>query len=865
MQIWFDLDFDGGCWPGPLASRAASAGEAWLGPSGLLALLETQLGLAGPAVSEGLRAARLVPRFPSIHGFWDESAVVDPLATARRLLEWRDLLCMAGWKGRGKASRLAALSNLTRDLPGSPDRIDAATTTLPRREVDLEAVHLFEDRGELAPLWQKLLTALEARGVKVLPAAPTAPLQTGDLKACQASGFSPKSDGSLQLLRSQGPLSSAVEVAAWLAAGQWQDTVIIGGDVALERAFKRFGLPALGATSGTGANSILEVLPLTIALGWDPPDPARALELLTLPTSPVPHGIAFRLVGALKEWPAVDSDLWREKLQKGLAVVEEDRRADVSARLDVLLKPCVKTDRYPLSEIARRVLVVERWMRGNMMYDKDSRAAWQGGLAQCAALSELAAATGLPDFSPAQLGRLLEESTSAAPPVQFYSAEAGVHLMPAPGAVAGPARRIVWWNFTRDSAPGVSALPLSPDEKEELASQGVRLPDPRVQAEAISRRWRRPLINAQEHLLLVCPRFNESNSEDHPHPLWDEITANAAEGSDARRLVLTTLVGRKRIMKKADFIEAPKPITTWKLPRGFKPVPREVESPSGAMSLAACPFQWSMHYLCDLYEAESSTLSPTERLVGKLAHEIIARILRKNNTSPEEAEKEAQRMFDVEGPRLAATLFMRGNEELQSRARLVTSLSAKAIASYLKEAGLVVLGAEKEGTMDALGTHFKGHADLLAGRAGAGPEAAPEAIIDMKFGSEKFHREELKNGAACQLASYARIFAKEGVRPQVAYFILQTRRLHSTTRGPLKNVALAEGPSSQETWAAFEALYKKRWEAIAGGTIESTYAEDENGKLQPAQSRLLEGELLLTPPCKYCGFGLLCGRTQEVT
>jgi ATP-dependent helicase/nuclease subunit B len=188
MQVWFDLDFDGGCWPGPLGSRTAAAGEAWLGPSGLLNLLETQLGLAGPAVSDGLRAARLVPRFLSVSGFWDESAAVDPLAAARMLLDWRDLLRMGGWKGQAKQSRLAGLWKLTDGLPGAPDRIAAVTERLARRKVDVAAVHLLGDRPELSMLWQNLLKALEERGVAVTSTVEAAASQGGDLLACQAPG-----------------------------------------------------------------------------------------------------------------------------------------------------------------------------------------------------------------------------------------------------------------------------------------------------------------------------------------------------------------------------------------------------------------------------------------------------------------------------------------------------------------------------------------------------------------------------------------------------------------------------------------------------------------------------------------------------
>jgi hypothetical protein len=62
----------------------------------MLGLLEMALGLTVPRDAFSSRVAALVPRVRGSQGFWSASAEVDPLSTARRLLEWRDTLRLHG-------------------------------------------------------------------------------------------------------------------------------------------------------------------------------------------------------------------------------------------------------------------------------------------------------------------------------------------------------------------------------------------------------------------------------------------------------------------------------------------------------------------------------------------------------------------------------------------------------------------------------------------------------------------------------------------------------------------------------------------------------------------------------------------------
>jgi len=80
---------------------------------------------------------------------------------------------------------------------------------------------------------------------------------------------------------------------------------------------------------------MLQVLVLALELVWSPQDPQRALELLSLPASPLPRSLRYRLRSALNEWPAVDSDAWRAALAEGLAELEPDRRGEIRERMSL--------------------------------------------------------------------------------------------------------------------------------------------------------------------------------------------------------------------------------------------------------------------------------------------------------------------------------------------------------------------------------------------------------------------------------------------------------------------------------------------------------------------------------------------------
>jgi len=860
MRIRLDEAFDAGAWPGPGGVLGASAGESWVGFSGMLNLLEMALGLSLPRDAFSSRVAALVPRVRGTRGFWSASAEVDPLSTARRLIEWRDCLRLHGWRGEGVSPRLHALAELTQDVTGATaDRLLAVREALSGVGQVVDTLVLNEPVGRLPWAWREVFSSLAARGTRIhvepLADAPA----TGDLQAARAPGFRPQCDGSLQLIRPTGPLEAAEEVAAALAAlPSREGVVVIGADTLLDTALLRHGLPTTGARPRPEDNALFQVLPLTLALGWWPCDPRRALELFTLPMSPVPRGIAHRLAEALHERPAVGSAAWNEALAAGLAAVPDEARERIGQRLAVLLNSPIRGTEYPVAEIRRRVDVLLHWLRGHLSRREEGSDALQTALGQCLSFERLVSLSGLEALAPAQLRRFVEEATVETSSGPLYPAEAGLATVGGPGAIVGPATHVVWWSFLRDTAPRFAPLGLTSDEVAALARAGVHLPGADDVAQGFSHRWARPLSQATRSLLLVCPLVGRDGSPEHPHPLWHEVEARLSVGQSGARLISAAVsIPSAPPPQQRSALPLVRPQHHWRVNGGLIQQ-RERESPSAVAALLGCSLRYALRYQGRLNGGETSALAEGEKLLGDTAHVLLARVLSEEARpgTAEEAEALAAKLFDSEGPRLAAPLFLPGAVAEKAHAREVTMRAAKELFRLIQAGGFEVESVEREVTGDALGSEFAGTPDLVLRRGAA------RAVLDFKWDGLKYRRASLEAGTAHQLASYAHLLRASAGGPPVAtgFFILRRQRL-LTTDATLAPVAHIGGPASQDTWTAVESAHQKSWKRVAAGELTAPGLPERPGQPIREEDTLEEGVLFLQAPCRFCEYGPLCGRT----
>ncbi len=876
MRITFDPAFDRGGWPGPLGdgAKTAAVGEAWDGTIRLRGHLEAALGLTGLFPSTAERVAALAKAMREAEGFWSESAEKDPLGAARAILRWLDWLVAHGWDGRAPAGgdvprRLKDLSELYPMTPsGGSDRLVAILRALDKRRPDIESITSYEPIARLLPLWQAIFAKLKAQGVKISEIGDPKPAASAssDLGKARQKKFSPSGDGSLLLFRPYNPLDAAESAAVWLASlTDLSSVVVVSPDVALDEALRRFGLPALGAREESNDDPWLQILPLVLAMGWNPPDPQRALELLLLPDGPVPGRIARRLRDALRHWPSVGSPDWDHALSEELKAVEDVRRREpLCERLGAIFRADAEIrEPYPAPALHARAAAVRKWAAARRHIKPeppdDLAAGLDAVILQCNLFERLVDLNGAQALSEPQLLKLTAQAAESVRSNRRFEAQAGLAAVASPEAVAGPARIVVWWDFTHDAAREPFSLPLSRAELGGLEAVGVRLtPATELAADQV-RRQRRPLLHARETLLLVCPVFGEDGEERHPHPLWDEVLAGIGGDAEKARIETRTLAPRRKVrMRMDERLPVPEARRIWTAVPKSIAVP-ERHSPTALEALIGCPFKWTMQYAGKLSEPESAALADNNRLLGNLSHEVLAEVMRGDPGDPDEARERARELFDTLGPKLAAPLFLPGAPIQIAAARQATEDAASDLVAILRKSKLHVKEVEGWVKGKSGGLDLNGRVDLLAGD--------PEVVVDLKWQGDRFFKDKLKNGTALQLAAYGKMLAGKGGIPPAAYFVISTQRLIAQEGAPFKGHDGIEGPPLEETWRAVEASTHERLKEIQAGKVEAAAVPMGAGTGEDAgvveEDALEGGKIRIVPPCRYCSFGFLCGIEWE--
>jgi hypothetical protein len=770
---------------GDLSVGSGLVGRPVWGQSALLANLELRLGLAGIEGTEEVRLQRWSRRLRDIGAnserFYSRSYEADPVGTSRALLTWRDTLVDAGWNGEqipDGGERLDTLYQLELGAevpPGRPDRLRTLELAVRAKRIrPLDGIDLADPVDVWPGRWRRLFGTLEELGVRVRTVAPTfAPCGTdtdlGRLQSllrsnCAGTAEQLTGDGSVILLRAETSWELAHGLAALLRTWDEPSTSIIrGGDIRpLDFALTAHGFSSQGIASVSPWRPVLQVLPLAVELVFEPRDPYRVLELLTLPVGPFSGLVGNRLATALAESPGIGGRAWRfakESIEKQL--VERARRvavhagtdegaaverasADAKERLARVTEWLEGKGHDPVQGAPRAVLLavadrVRNWLRNHLVAMRSSVGneapdpAFERKLGViAAALSQAQAFHGALSHEPREVldsvaARQLVENVSSTGEEIILEVQRVGRIDPVdnPAGLRCSRNTVVWWHCVGGSEWRPSTQPWRRGEMDALRRAGIAVVDPARRLAVEADGWRRAILAARGRLVLAVPRWSEGQQLE-PHPVWDEIVARFnAQSVDVARLTLDVqlaLEGRapgplgtllNSTIQRVAPLPLPEARTGWRLDASLTQAASE-HSASSIEALIGCPLKWVLGYRAGLRSESIVSIPADPVLNGKLGHRLVEELhVAGVFAEPERASRAIAEILDRLILEEAAVLLRPGKafERAQLRKQLIRSVVT--LSELLASSGFVVDAVEATSTVQWGSRSLEGRLDLL--------------------------------------------------------------------------------------------------------------------------------------------------------
>jgi ATP-dependent helicase/nuclease subunit B len=889
-------------------------GQAVWSPAQLLRDLELRLGLGAALESEALRIARWGARIAELAPlgrFYSKSFEVDALETARSVLRLRDSLVEAGWNGQAisaggaRLQAIVELENLGKpSLPfGYVDRLAGVERALSDWRTQFYSELVLAESAELwSTRWRTIFRALERTGTRLTLRdlnfhGARADSDLGKVQAALRAGNSMapvelRGDGSFVLLTAETSWEAGCSTAAILDNLPATQTVVIReSDVsAFDNALSIHGARSQGWRSVSPWRAALQIMPLALELAFEPKDPQRVLELLTLPVGPFLGFAGRRLAEALTQSPGIGGPAWEEaksRLVKGAdkyaqsdairedPTDESERSKQLLARIEGWLEQ-PGDDAVSGAPRVALLAVIERvrsWIISRIPASPEDTmlltAARHAGALRAALESDPR-----PILNLVEVRRLAESvlESGAALPLIKESAGRVAHVDRA-GNLRVARSNVVWWSFVAGGAVSLGAR-WRQHEVAALMQVGIVFPDAKKRLAERAVSWRQGLLAATERAILVAPR--KCAGETTPiHPLWDELVAcTRADEAALERITLDasalrsladgeTLLPRPSLRALAP-VALPGGHGEWRVPAETV-TPIDHFSPASLNSLLGCPLQWGLQYRAGI-SAGGHALPPLFMLNGTLGHRLVELLYPLGAFDKplaelrERAEAELDQLFQREGAILlrAGMVF----ERSQLRRQLVTSMLE--LSNALNGAGLRIVAVEKPIEVTWRDCKLVGRLDLLVATADN-----VLAIVDVKWGWSSY-RDLLKSGHALQLAVYAAAHAAErGDRtmPEAAYFSLKQQKLFGLPAEVLPNAEEVTGPSLQLTWERIELSVDKAEQLVESGRFPVTGVRQSLPLLTslgvPESSHGNHFGLPAQESCKHCGFDAICGRRWE--
>ena len=882
MDVVFGLWADRGASPDHGGAAGGALGQPVVGPAGLVDILETALGLGGPRAAQVVRIASFQSTLESLDQtcFWSRSLEMDPWATARTVLGWRDELVGLGWRGGAEwaGARLADLATASAAAstlpPGLPDRIAAVLDGLGGTAVAPITRLRLIDTVDLHPSpIRRIVERLRTLGCTVddVAVTPAAAVETslGRLQRWMLDGIGPTSgaDGSVTLATSaSGPLAAEV-LGQWFAAQDVGEIALVAqdGDTdLLDHGMTGSGQPRAGRSRSSIHRGSLQLLLLAFKGTWAPFDAQAMMELLIFPASPIAPRAAWRLASTLEQAPGRGGSDWAGAWKD---IAEAERKhaaedADQLAAVDVRLRRWREWAEPEMADasvgmpLPQALAICDRvtaWATRRYAATSDPLFASTSALAGevRAALASL----GRQRLPRLLVERVIEQALDLGHPNPGTHAEAARwRSVPHPGSLWAARDTIVWWNFVT-TLEGGSRSPWTEAERQELSAAGCPADDVSISGRAASAAWERSVLNARERIVFVSGG-PDCEADEGAHPLAHRL--KPALDRVATRIGLETALRAPKIDLAGTTIERraiqqrslPSARFAWATPKGFAArLADTAESATSLENMFSCQLMWALRHVARLRPGRVRSIPDANQLLGNLAHAIAREVFTPGAPlAPEEAERRTAELLEGRIDQLAAPLrHPEFAEELNfARRRLPAAMSS--LASCLAANQLTVEATEQQvtGTFETL-LAIRGAVDLVARDL-----SGNVVIVDLKWTrSDRSRVDELSTGRAVQLATYGALIAGDSPY-RAGYFLLNQRQFLTLAGNGLVGRPIEGARSFPETWEAIVAGWRGWQTGAEGGTILATGVDGVEDRI-PAEIGITR-----EVHCEWCDYATLC-------
>lgn len=816
MHITFGLSLDAAVLP---AAVVPQAGRLWLGPRGLLLLLEERLGLSLLPVDidflriEQYRQLLLTYVATEKTAFFRSSLEADSLATAEVLLAHRDELRAAGWDFSIVADmpvrlqQLAEVEMLQEEGQfigmGLGDRWQLVLQAIRRgRRHGLAIIEYIEPLELLPPVVAAACRTLEAAGVVVRPyRQPIHSEDKSDLGRWQRQLLSGEksdnrqlaADGSLLLLRGSRDLEMAAFMAAMLRKNPGFRPAFLQPDYLLDDAFDREGLAALGIPSASPARPALQVLKLVTVFLWDPIDIGKVMEFVSLSVKPLDDGLARRISAYLSKIPGLFADSWftmingyfEEQQSRGQDTSELRRQYDFWFRRN---RVDMVSDSVHTLQARDVYAFLQQWALSSYEPGSVASSSWLTLAAQAGRIVALLEMLPEDKLSFLELERIVRTIYASVPVTHRAASSGRADFAAEAGGVVGPVDKLIWWNFVQ-AEPDYFFARWYPQELAWLQARSIDIDLPATQNNRMAWMRKQPLRMLKEQLILCLPATIAGGAT-IPHPMYGDLQATF----DNLEAITADIDKRHFPDSWQRLFELPKafPGNHWPLgqPQPFLQVQplqlREEETPSSLSALLYYPYQWFFRYHIKLRSTGILTVTEGNTLLGNLAHRFMEILFQEPWQQFDKQRLErwvdevAPALFSKEG----ASLLLYGREPERVAFTKRIKQAAWKLIRFLVDNGWKEASTEVVLKGDFAGVPLNGRADIRLARPGE------QAIVDLKWSGKSRFTAMLKNKEDLQLALYASLSARGEGMPHTAYFILESGALLAYNNQAFKEASL---------------------------------------------------------------------------